>query len=69
VKPTPAARELARAGVPVRVVEANDRIGGRIYSLRDFCGEPVEAAVLLEGRAWLPAPWNATTTGRGTFSR
>jgi monoamine oxidase len=37
-----AARELARAGVSVRVVEGNDRIGGRIYSIRDFCGEPVE---------------------------
>jgi monoamine oxidase len=38
-----AARELARTGVPVCVVEAGDRIGGRVYSLRDFCGEPVEA--------------------------
>jgi monoamine oxidase len=37
-----AARVLARAGVSVRVVEGNDRIGGRIYSVRDFCGEPVE---------------------------
>lgn len=38
-----AARELARAGVSVYVVEGNDRIGGRIYSVRDFCGAPVEA--------------------------
>jgi monoamine oxidase len=37
-----AARELVRAGISVCVVEGNDRIGGRIYSVRDFCGEPVE---------------------------
>jgi monoamine oxidase len=37
-----AARELVRAGISVRVVEGKDRIGGRIYSVRDFCGAPVE---------------------------
>ena len=37
-----AARELVRAGVSVRVLEGNDRIGGRIYTVRDFCGQPVE---------------------------
>lgn len=37
------ARELARAGLEVVVVEARDRIGGRIRSIRDFCGGAVEA--------------------------
>jgi monoamine oxidase len=38
-----AARELERAGLSVAVVEGRDRVGGRIYSIRDFCAEPVEA--------------------------
>jgi monoamine oxidase len=37
-----AARALARAGATVCVVDGNDRIGGRIYTVRDFCGKPVE---------------------------
>jgi len=37
-----AARELRRHGLAVAVVEARDRTGGRIYSVRDFCGAPVE---------------------------
>ena len=37
-----AARELARAGVSVTIVEGRDRIGGRVFSVRDFCAEPVE---------------------------
>jgi monoamine oxidase len=37
-----AARELARAGLSVVVVEGRDRIGGRVHSVRDFCAEPVE---------------------------
>jgi monoamine oxidase len=36
------ARELARHGFAVAVLEARDRTGGRLYSVRDFCGEPVE---------------------------
>lgn len=38
-----AARELAGAGLSVVVVEARDRVGGRTYSVRDFCDLPVEA--------------------------
>jgi monoamine oxidase len=46
-----AARELVRAGLRVSVLEARDRIGGRIHTLRDFCDEPVEAgAELIHGR-------------------
>lgn len=37
-----AARDLADAGVPVRVVEARDRIGGRAYTNRTLCDIPVE---------------------------
>ncbi|HWU37263.1 MAG TPA: NAD(P)/FAD-dependent oxidoreductase [Candidatus Acidoferrum sp.] len=38
-----AARELKRGGVPVRVLEARDRVGGRVHSIRGFCTHPVEA--------------------------
>ena len=38
-----AARELVRHGLSVTVVEARSRTGGRVSSVRDFCGEPVEA--------------------------
>jgi monoamine oxidase len=37
-----AARAIARAGGSVVVVEGRDRRGGRVYSVRDFCSEPVE---------------------------
>jgi Flavin containing amine oxidoreductase len=42
-----AARSLADAGWPVRVVEARDRIGGRVYTNRDW-GGPLEM-----GASWI----------------
>jgi monoamine oxidase len=42
-----AARSLADAGWPVRVIEARDRIGGRVYTNRDW-GVPVEM-----GASWI----------------
>ncbi len=37
-----AARELLRAGLAIRLLEARDRIGGRIRSLRDFAAGAIE---------------------------
>jgi monoamine oxidase len=37
-----AARALARDGYAVAVVEGRERIGGRLFSVRDFCGAPLE---------------------------
>ena len=37
-----AARDCARAGLDVVVVEAQERIGGRMFTARDFCDYPVE---------------------------
>jgi monoamine oxidase len=37
-----AARELVRAGLSTCIVEGRQRVGGRIHSVRDFCGEAVE---------------------------
>lgn len=46
-----AACELARAQRSVVVLEARERIGGRIWTVRDFCGEPVECgAEFVHGR-------------------
>jgi monoamine oxidase len=42
-----AARSLADAGWPVRVIEARDRIGGRVYTNRDW-GVPLEM-----GASWI----------------
>lgn len=38
-----AARVLAGAGLGVTVLEAGDRIGGRVWTVRDFAAAPVEA--------------------------
>lgn len=37
-----AGRELVRAGLSVCLLEGRQRLGGRIHTMRDFCGEPVE---------------------------
>jgi monoamine oxidase len=37
-----AARDLTRAGLDVVVVESADRIGGRMFTARDFAAQPVE---------------------------
>jgi monoamine oxidase len=37
-----AARALAQHGLTVAVVEGRDRLGGRVYSVRDFCAAPIE---------------------------
>lgn len=37
-----AARELARMGFSVVVAEGRERVGGRVYSVRDFCSKPLE---------------------------
>jgi monoamine oxidase len=42
-----AARSLADAGWPVRLIEARDRIGGRVYTTRDW-GVPLEI-----GASWI----------------
>ncbi|HEY0226120.1 MAG TPA: NAD(P)/FAD-dependent oxidoreductase [Mycobacterium sp.] len=42
-----AARSLTDAGWPVRVIEARDRIGGRVYTIRDW-GAPIEM-----GASWI----------------
>ena len=42
-----AARSLTDAGWPVRVIEARDRIGGRVYTNRDW-GAPLEM-----GASWI----------------
>lgn len=45
-----AARTLTRAGLRVLVLEARQRLGGRIHTLRDVCDAPVEAgAELIHG--------------------
>ncbi len=38
-----AARQLIRQGLSVTVVEGRDRTGGRVHTVRDFAGLPVEA--------------------------
>ena len=51
-----AARELMRAGLAVRVIEARHRVGGRAWTDRETFGAPID-----RGCAWLHAadqnPW------------
>ena len=55
-----AARELTRQGV-VTVVEGGDRIGGRLRTIRDFGGQPVEAgAEFIHGNG--AATWSEVRT-------
>jgi monoamine oxidase len=53
-----AARRLATAGVPVRVIEARNRIGGRAFTARDPSGLPIEL-----GCAWLHSADENELTG------
>jgi monoamine oxidase len=53
-----AARRLAGAGVPVRVIEARSRIGGRAFTAHDPAGLPIEL-----GCAWLHSADRNDLTG------
>ena len=47
-----AAWHLREAGIAATVLEARDRIGGRVWTDRDFAGFPVEfGAELIHGRS------------------
>jgi monoamine oxidase len=51
-----AATELARAGLGVTLLEARDRVGGRMFTRHDIAGNPVElGAEFIHGRA--PEIW------------
>jgi monoamine oxidase len=39
---TQAAADLAASGVTVTVLEARDRLGGRVYTTKDASGKPIE---------------------------
>jgi monoamine oxidase len=59
-----AARELSRAGLAVRVLEARDRVGGRAWTDRQTLGVPID-----RGCAWLHSadhnPWTAYARAQG----
>jgi monoamine oxidase len=59
-----AARELARAGLTARVLEARGRVGGRAWTEQDTFGAPID-----RGCAWLHAadenPWTEYARQRG----
>jgi len=59
-----AALELARHGVSVKVLEARNRIGGRMFTVHDSkCNSPVElGAEFIHGRS--PALWNLLRSGK-----
>jgi monoamine oxidase len=59
-----AARSLTRAGLSVTILEARNRLGGRIHTLQDpLSPVPVElGAEFVHGRA--PQIWNAVDDGR-----
>ena len=48
-----AARELGRAGLAVCILEARDRVGGRVFTVHDAaCAVPIElGAEFIHGRA------------------
>src|SRR5579864_2954284 len=48
-----AARELGRAGLAISILEARERIGGRVFTLHDpACNVPIElGAEFIHGRA------------------
>ena len=64
-----AARDLARDGYSVVVLEARDRIGGRVFTQYDFCEQPVEGGAEFihgESAATLPEAREAGLSFRGS---
>ena len=60
-----AAWHLREAGIAATVLEARDRIGGRVWTSRDFADIPVEfGAELIHGRS----PEVNSVPGAGTSS-
>jgi monoamine oxidase len=62
-----AATELGKAGVSVLILEARERIGGRILTLHDSAGFPIEmGAEFIHGRA--PELWTLLTEAKAQIS-
>lgn len=58
-----AAHELAQAGAPVRILEARQRLGGRIFTVTDEAGWPVElGAEFIHGKS--PDLWQLIQRAR-----